>query len=131
MTINDEFEFLIELALGQNRYHVVKNGMNLVLTIPSGEKITADLNNDDWAMFWKELSSVGIWKYEKQYVQEAFVCDGESWSISASYEDKKINSTGGNAYPGVKGTRYGVKFKKLLNLLNKRFPGDVHIGWGY
>ncbi len=147
MTIKDEFEFSIRLVLGLGGYHVVKNGKDLVLTI-SGETVcyrllrllTSDysnefrvkLSNEEWEEFWNEIKSAGVWKYETNYIQEALVCDGDSWSISATYNDKKIKSSGGNAYPGVKGTRYGVKFKKLLNVLSKRFPDGVDIGrWGY
>lgn len=126
--MKDEFDFLITMRMGINRFHVVKRNKNLVLTIPNGEEIIAELDEDGWALFWKEISSAGIWKYEKEYVQEALVCDGTSWKISAKHEGREVSSGGGNAYPGVKGTRFGVKFKKLLNLLNKQFPDGNDIG---
>lgn len=139
----DIFEFSIKNGAQYNSYRVVKIGEELVLTVAGdavvyrlhrlltsqfSHEFSVKLNDEEWEEFWNELKSAGVWKYDTNYKQQAFVCDGTSWSISATYKDKEINSSGGNAYPGVKGTRYGVKFKKLLNALSKRFPDEVEIG---
>lgn len=104
MTNSDEFEFSIKLHLGESGFRVVKNGKELDLIILGSRKITAKLDDDDWAIFWKELASIGVWKYEKEYVQKAWVQDGKYWQLNAKHDGKEMMSGGSNAYPGVKGT---------------------------
>jgi len=55
-------------------------------------------DNNSWKKFWEEIEKIDIWNWEKSYVNYN-VLDGCDWSIEIKYNNKKIKSSGSNAWP--------------------------------
>ena len=72
-------------------------------------------SGENWLLFWKKINDLGVWGWEENYHNPCL--DGTCWSLSIEHEDKSISSTGGNAYPGVKGTSYGKVFPNFLQAI--------------
>ncbi len=55
----------------------------------------------DWIKFWKKMDNIDIWSWLKNYEPQGMaVLDGYYWNINIEFGDKKIKSSGSNAYPG-------------------------------
>lgn len=77
------------------------------------EKITP--SEESWKQFWKEMDAIGIWEWNKKYIEER-LADGHSWEILLEYNDKKIHAMGRNMYP-AQFERYE---KAVLELLGEQ-----------
>jgi len=52
-----------------------------------------------WQAFRRELDEMNVWSWKKNYKPEADDLDGESWSFSVVYTDRRVQTAGSNAYP--------------------------------
>jgi hypothetical protein len=87
----------------------------------TNKKIPSD---EEWKDFWIKLEQIGIWKWNKSYSpQDMLVLDGTVWNIKIEFGNKKIESSGSNAYPGnnIGETNMNMSksFKKFLDALEE------------
>jgi hypothetical protein len=61
-----------------------------------GEKVK--ISPEKWAAFRSELDQARVWKWKPEYINRN-VSDGTGWEFKATYDDRKIDSSGLNAYP--------------------------------
>ena len=54
----------------------------------------------EWKEFWKKMDQINIWNWCGDYEPEGQVLDGYFWNLKIKLSDKKIKSSGSNAYPG-------------------------------
>lgn len=62
------------------------------------ETVAIHPSPDDWDDFWKRLESLGVWSWEKEYVQHD-VCDGTNWSLELKRRGASFSAAGSNAFP--------------------------------
>ena len=65
-----------------------------------------------WQAFWKEMDTIKVWKWEKEYIDKT-LADGHSWSLNFEYSGRKIASGGSNRFP-QQFNRYEKALKQLL-----------------
>ena len=74
----------------------------------------------DWEAFWKEVDSIGVWKWKKSYRPVGIgVLDGWSWNLELAIGSKQVASSGGNGYPGTNGAEPSKQFLRLARALEK------------
>lgn len=54
-----------------------------------------------WVSFRRHLDAAKIWSWHREYIDLA-VADGKGWSLQITYADRRITSSGSNAYPPKK-----------------------------
>jgi FixJ family two-component response regulator len=50
-----------------------------------------------WEQFWRDLDSLGVWRWESSYRIAA--CDGTNWQLGLAFREKSLHSQGDNAFP--------------------------------
>ena len=101
------FEISYGACLGPLKYFSLKiDGKILripeLLLFPGPNEIIP--TDEEWKDFWKKMDQLGIWKWLKEYSpQYTYVSDGYYWKVNMELGDKKIESSGFNAYPGDNG----------------------------
>ena len=79
-------------------------------------------SEEEWQKFWDKMDKIGIWKWIEDYdCPDLIVLDGSSWNLKIELGDKKLESSGSNAYPGENVEEsvpdQSKYFKKFLNAL--------------
>ena len=70
--------------------------------IPShGNPLRIQVPLERWAAFRRHLDAANVWSWRPEYIDLA-VADGKGWSLQIAYPDRKITSSGSNAYPPKK-----------------------------
>ena len=54
-----------------------------------------------WIDFKTVIKSINAWEWGPNYLTPG-VCDGTQWELNINYGNKRIKSSGSNAYPGTK-----------------------------
>ena len=128
----DEFEFSIHLweayrkSLRCDGAEVrFKNG---AYNAPPYEAHTFQPSNEDWSQFWGAVDKLGVWNWHNR-IKGPYTefrngqyhipqLDGGGWSISLKKGEKEFKCSG-NAYPDVKGTKYGKTFRRFMDAMNE------------
>ena len=106
----DVFEFSMLDLLDFNEISLIWDEDILIFYRGDKEKAFTP-TMEKWENFWLKLNELNIWDWKAEYINKD-VLDGETWSLSIIYDDKKLTSTGTNAYPD------GFKdFNQLVKLL--------------
>ena len=70
--------------------------------IPShGNRARIKVPPDRWEAFRRHLDAAKVWSWRPEYIDLA-VADGKGWSLQIAYPDRRIRSSGSNAYPPKK-----------------------------
>jgi hypothetical protein len=70
--------------------------------IPShGKPVRIKVSLDRWEAFRRHLDAAKVWSWRPEYIDMA-VTDGKGWSLQIAYPDRRIRSSGSNAYPPKK-----------------------------
>lgn len=78
-----------EVVMYRHRSHGDENWTEEAISIPP----------ERWRAFRRELDGLSVWSWKKNYKPRVDCCDGESWSFSAVYTDRRVQTSGSNAYP--------------------------------
>ncbi len=94
--------------LGTTHIVTLENGALTYTDIGRGNKKNAKPqritpSEKDWQEFRKKLDTVGVWKWQKSYLNRN-VADGTDWSLAITYADRSLESKGRNAYPNANGS---------------------------
>jgi hypothetical protein len=80
-----------------------------------------------WRLFWRWLDQNDLWSWPEVCENESPLIDGTSWSVEIEADDKRLASSGSNAYPGTSGTEPSLVFKRLLAALRRLLGGlELH-----
>lgn len=55
---------------------------------------------EQWRAFWKKMEKVRVWEWCVEYEPKAVVADGCRWSLQIELSERKVTSSGRNAFPG-------------------------------
>ncbi len=80
------------------------------------------LENRDWDEFVSQIERLGVWNWEDSY--DNLCLDGKSWSLEIEHGGRHLSCHGSNAYPGVKGTKYGKNFTSFLEAISQLIGDD-------
>jgi hypothetical protein len=70
--------------------------------------------DEEWEQFWASINALGVWEWDKVYSkQEPITVDFQHWSIEISYNERYIESCGGDVRPRL----FKPFLIVLLNLL--------------
>ncbi|MDO8869518.1 MAG: hypothetical protein Q7V10_02085 [Methanobacteriaceae archaeon] len=73
-------------------------------------------DHKQWKKFWEKLDQFDIWSWEKSYINFNII-DGCAWSIDLTHNNKKIKSSGSNAWP--------ENFKEFIRALEDLTSFDI------
>jgi hypothetical protein len=54
---------------------------------------------DQWRRFWRTMDQIKLWDWLAEY-PNPLVADGTHWDLDIAFGDRRIKSSGSNAYPG-------------------------------
>jgi len=80
-----------------------------------------ELNDEIKKLISNTFDKNDIWNWPKDYNEASGVggvCDGDLWEINASFNDKKVSSSGASCYPDG--------YKKLISMFSKIFDVDFY-----
>lgn len=67
---------------------------------------------EQWRAFWEKMEDVKVWEWRGRYEPNAVVYDGVSWGLQIEHGNRKVTSSGNNAYPSEFG-----KFREAVREL--------------
>lgn len=102
------FEINYCAYLGMKNFSLkIEDGKTLIILLPYDFDFKFYPNKDiipseeEWKDFWKIVDQIGMWNWLEQYSpQYNEVWDGYYWNLKIQLGNKKIESSGSNAYPG-------------------------------
>ena len=74
-----------------------------------------------WERFWREVDRLDVWSWAESYEPEGVVMDGTYWSVALDQGDRRVRSSGANAYP--EGDDPGRDFRALCRALSRLAGG--------
>ena len=77
---------------------------------------------EEWRGFWKAMDQVDVWGWAPRY-ETPGVCDGTRWSVKMAVGDKRVCSSGDNAYPGGEGPQPSKMFRQFLAAVRRLLGG--------
>jgi hypothetical protein len=93
-----------------------------------------------WRRFRAEMDSIGVWAWRHTY-DDCSTIDGGGWALEIQYADRKLDSKGHDAYPGVGGKplreaergRPDNPFPRFCKAVSRLIPeGQAEaFGWRY
>jgi hypothetical protein len=76
----------------------------------------------EWETFWATVQRCDLWNWALHY-DDSDICDGTQWEIEVTLGERRLRSSGSNAYPGGEGTGYSKCFRLLLRAVRKLVGG--------
>jgi len=65
---------------------------------PRPERIAVKVTEAQWKKFRAQLDAAKVWTWKADYTNMS-ILDGTLWKLTADFGDKKIETSGRNAYP--------------------------------
>ena len=101
--IDDGYDSILET--GENGAVSIKVLVNL---IPFSINLT-----DREDSFITDLEDIGVVEWNQKEYSDPWVCDGDIWMLSVTYDSRRIIARGMNGYPST--------FPQFLNLLHDKY----------
>lgn len=80
----------------------------------------------DWKRFWEWMDEHGCWEWPEVCVNKMDVMDGTHWNLVIETADRRMASSGSNAYPGSETAEPGEVFRAFVKQI-ERLLGGVEI----
>jgi hypothetical protein len=74
-----------------------------------------------WGRFWAVVDRLDVWTWAESYEWPGEVMDGTYWSVALERGDRRVRSSGSNAYPD--GAEPGRDFRALCRALSRLAGG--------
>lgn len=107
MTRPDEFHASIGGYMGPSYRVELEDGVLIYTKMGRGSEeqqvVELQPTDEDWSEFLETLDDIDVWSWKKRY-ENPGVCDGTSWSFRIAVDDRKLETSGNNAYPGLSHT---------------------------
>ena len=107
MTRPDEFYASIGGYMG-NSYRVELEDDLLIYTQmgrkdEEQEVVELEPSDEQWSEFLATLDDIDVWAWQQRYKNPG-ICDGTSWSFRIAVDDRRLETSGSNNYPGLSHT---------------------------
>jgi hypothetical protein len=77
-----------------------------------------EIAKESWAIFWKRLDEAKVWSWKEHYAPAKDEPDGTVWTVRLDWSNRKVSSSGTNAYPDLK--QFGIFKAAVAELLGGR-----------
>ena len=102
---------------GGDNYSVRLEGDKLIYK-KNYEETVLEPDAEAWKEFWETLEEINIWDWETSYKPDTPILDGTSWKVDIKYGEKKVLSSGSNAYPPSSEERMSDDFKEFCQAVS-------------
>jgi hypothetical protein len=78
---------------------------------------------ETWRRFWRTLDDLGVWDWAERYEPPDGIRHGTVWQIGIERGERRIVSSGSNAYPGASGHDRTPEFERFCRAVSRLVGG--------